>query len=362
MEWKFPMSPRVSVIVPMYNVECYLDQCVRSLFAQTLKDIEIILVDDGSPDNCGQMAENYAKKDKRVKVVHRANGGLGPARNSGMEVASGEYIGFVDSDDWVEPQMYAELVAAADRTNADVCFSGIQLTVNGVKGDRTPNPFAGRLLIGQDEIFEMRRSFYGGIPDKNLWEPVPLSVWTAVYRREFIERHDIRFRAIRSEDKFFNTAVCRAASRVTAIGETRYNYRKDGQASITHTFSKNTVPSYLELFKELNNMASEEPEQYRDECILRTKRCVVDYSRVVSWVIAGSSRAYVDKRAAMRQLMDDSVVRKSLRGFPCHKLPIHQAILALLTRMRAVDVLLLTAGLLDRLRRLRNTPKPAAAA
>ena len=92
-------EPKVSVVIPMYNVEKYLDTCVQSVRKQTLQDIEIILVDDGSPDRCGEMAEEYAKQDSRVKVVHRKNGGLGPARNSGMEIATGEYIGFVDSDD-----------------------------------------------------------------------------------------------------------------------------------------------------------------------------------------------------------------------------------------------------------------------
>ena len=122
-------EPKVSVVIPMYNVEKYLDTCVQSVRKQTLQDIEIILVDDGSPDRCGDMAEEYAKQDSRVKVVHRKNGGLGPARNSGMEVATGEYIGFVDSDDWIEPQMFEELYAAATQRNADICFSGMQCMV-----------------------------------------------------------------------------------------------------------------------------------------------------------------------------------------------------------------------------------------
>ena len=95
------MKPKVSIIVPVYNVEKYLDRCMESLLNQTLKDIEIILVDDGSPDNCPQICDEYAKKDSRVKVVHKVNAGLGYARNSGLDVASGEYVAFVDSDDYV---------------------------------------------------------------------------------------------------------------------------------------------------------------------------------------------------------------------------------------------------------------------
>lgn len=95
-------NPKVSIIVPIYNVEKYLDRCMASLLNQTLEDIEIIMVDDGSPDRCPKMCDEYAKKDSRVKVVHKKNGGLGYARNSGLDVATGEYVAFVDSDDYVD--------------------------------------------------------------------------------------------------------------------------------------------------------------------------------------------------------------------------------------------------------------------
>ena len=93
------MSPKVSIIVPVYNVEKYLKRCVDSLVGQTLKDIEIILVDDGSPDGCPKMCDDFVATDSRIKVVHKPNGGLGSARNAGLEVAKGEYVAFVDSDD-----------------------------------------------------------------------------------------------------------------------------------------------------------------------------------------------------------------------------------------------------------------------
>ena len=92
---------KVSIVVPIYNVEKYLKQCVESIINQTLKDIEIILVYDCSPDNCPQMCDDYARRDNRIKVLHKKNGGLSSARNAGIEVATGDYIGFVDSDDYI---------------------------------------------------------------------------------------------------------------------------------------------------------------------------------------------------------------------------------------------------------------------
>ena len=96
----------ISVIVPVYDVEKYLDRCVESIVNQTYQNLEIILVDDGSPDNCPAMCDNWAEKDSRIKVIHKKNGGLSDARNAGMEIVTGEFIGFVDSDDWIEPEMY----------------------------------------------------------------------------------------------------------------------------------------------------------------------------------------------------------------------------------------------------------------
>ena len=116
----------ISIIVPIFNVEKYLDRCMDSLLNQTLKDIEIIMVDDGSPDNCPKMCEEYAKKDNRVKVVHKKNGGLGYARNSGLDVAMGEYVAFVDSDDYVDSSMYETLWNEACASSADAVFCGFK--------------------------------------------------------------------------------------------------------------------------------------------------------------------------------------------------------------------------------------------
>lgn len=118
------MLPKVSVVVPIYNVEKYLKQCVDSLLNQTLKDIEIILVDDGAKDGSGKIVDEYKNKFTNVKVIHQANGGLGPARNTGIENATGEYIAFVDGDDWVQSNMYEKLYATAQKSNSDIVVSG----------------------------------------------------------------------------------------------------------------------------------------------------------------------------------------------------------------------------------------------
>lgn len=112
--------PQISVIVPVYKVEPYLRRCVDSILTQTLPDFELILVDDGSPDNCGKICDEYAELDNRVVVIHQENGGLSAARNAGLDIARGKYIGFVDSDDYIHPQMYEVLLDILQHYQADV--------------------------------------------------------------------------------------------------------------------------------------------------------------------------------------------------------------------------------------------------
>ncbi len=115
----------ISIIVPFYNVEKYASKCIKSVINQTYKNIEIILIDDGSPDNCGKICDEYAKKDKRIKVIHKKNGGLSDARNTGLKIAKGKYIGFVDSDDYIANDMYEYLYKLIKDNNADISMCSV---------------------------------------------------------------------------------------------------------------------------------------------------------------------------------------------------------------------------------------------
>ena len=126
-------QPKISVIVPVYKTEGLLDRCVESIVGQTYKNLEIILVDDGSPDNCPAICDEWAEKDSRIRVIHKENGGLCSARNAGMDIAAGDYWGFVDSDDCIEPDMYQLLVENAASTQADISRCGILLTRRALK-------------------------------------------------------------------------------------------------------------------------------------------------------------------------------------------------------------------------------------
>lgn len=136
---------KLSIIVPVYKVEKYLDRCVQSILGQTFEDFELILVDDGSPDSCGKMCEDWAGKDSRIKVIHKKNGGLSDARNAGLDIAQGEYIGFVDSDDYIKPDMYEILVSNLEDCPADIQYVGMLMFM---QTEKRMNPYAKTALCG----------------------------------------------------------------------------------------------------------------------------------------------------------------------------------------------------------------------
>lgn len=132
------MEETISVIVPIYRVEKYLAQCIESIVNQTYKNLEIILVDDGSDDHCGKICDLYAERDSRIKVIHKTNGGADDARKAGIQAATGTYVGYVDGDDWIEPAMYETLIKIAKDYNVDVVESGVIDTYENVYEYRTP--------------------------------------------------------------------------------------------------------------------------------------------------------------------------------------------------------------------------------
>lgn len=166
-------APLISVVVPVYKVEAYLDRCVQSIVDQTLTNLEIILVDDGSPDSCPAMCDAWAAKDSRIKVIHKENGGLSDARNAGLAVAEGTYISFVDSDDWVEPQFLEVLLRAALENDCQIAECDYAVT----SGDSPKRAEAGEtLLYTAEAAMELH------LRDR-LFRQV---VWNKLYRREVI--------------------------------------------------------------------------------------------------------------------------------------------------------------------------------
>ena len=173
-------QPLISVIVPIYKVEEYLDRCVESLVNQTYKNLEIILVDDGSPDNCPKMCDDWAKKDSRIKVVHKKNGGLSDARNAGFEVATGDIISFIDSDDWIEPEMFETMLSQMEKDDSDIVSCGVNWVEENGSVIRT-------VTVSEDSVRDTHTAMQELINDNR----VKQHVWNKLYKYDMIK--DIPF-------------------------------------------------------------------------------------------------------------------------------------------------------------------------
>ena len=247
------MSPKVSIIVPIYNVEQYLDRCVQSLLHQTLHDIEIILVDDGSPDRCPQMCDEYARQDARIKVVHKKNEGLGYARNSGLEVATGEYVTFCDSDDFVDLEAYEYVLNVIQSRNLEICwFQPRRVDTKGgivLDGTRTPEEY----FNGKDEIRKLQLDIIGHNPQDKYSKPRGFSSCMALFRRETVISSGIRFpseREVASEDLIFVVKLLPYVNSVGILSNIFYNYTIN-PCSISQNFSEEKYDRLINMLTEI---------------------------------------------------------------------------------------------------------------
>ena len=230
------IQPKVSIIVPVYNVEKYLKRCVRSLKKQTLEDIEIILVDDSSTDASLEICKEMAAEDSRIKVIHKLNEGAGFARNAALDVATGEYIGFVDSDDFVEPDMYETLYQKAEEYSSDLVMSGV-LFVDGntfsEKGKCVRKVYFDKdtHFETDEELKELRMGIIGALPDNEDDSKYGMSIWKNLFRHEVIKKNKLAFvseREMLSEDALFMVDFISCIKKATGISEAFYNYCRNG--------------------------------------------------------------------------------------------------------------------------------------
>lgn len=244
--------PCISVIVPVYNVAPYLARCVDSLITQTWKNLEILLVDDGSQDDSGRICDAYAGKDPRIRVIHKENGGLSSARNAGLEAAAGEYIGFVDSDDWLEPDAYAGMMNRMEQLDAQLVCAG-RYDVDEATGEKTiglcptrEECITGEALAGR--IF--------------LWDHCDSSACDKLYRRELFQ--GIRYPEGRvCEDVATTYRIALKAQRAVLCDRPVYNYfhrsgsisKGAGITEKTFHYSQNTAEIYPYIQKNYPKIA-----------------------------------------------------------------------------------------------------------
>ena len=220
---------KITVIVPVYNVENYLEEAINSVISQTYKNLEILIIDDGSTDNSSQICDKYAKKDIRIKVFHQTNKGLSGARNTGLKNATGKYIMFLDSDDKFEPQACETMYKFIERTKADYAIGNyINIDEDGSKWE---NPIFKKDTYKEFtlSIKDYEKSFY----------IMNSAVWNKIFRKSFLDSLNITFvERLPAEDAIFTTTCFIKSKKVCYIPEVIYQYRQRYSNSISNSCSK----------------------------------------------------------------------------------------------------------------------------
>lgn len=243
------MMPKVSIIVPIYRVEAYLRECIDSVLCQTFSDFELILVDDGSPDCCGEICEEYARQDSRIRVIHKPNGGLSDARNAGLDIACGQYIYFLDSDDTIVQELLETVLPYMEQGCDLVSFSLQSFYDDGTRLE----PWKRKAGYHSLKSLEERKQFLHRTLFSN---DIGWEAWSRIFSREIIERHHIRFadnRRIFAEDMCFSLCYCAHASQIQCLDVCLYNYRQRRDSIMGQQTGKNTIPKILELADAVEN-------------------------------------------------------------------------------------------------------------
>lgn len=224
MTRKNEARPKVSIVVPIYNVEKYLPMCLDSILAQTLKEIEVICIDDGSPDNCGRIIDDYAKRDKRIIPIHQQNYGYSRAVNRGIDMARGEYIGIIESDDWIELDMYEKLYKSAKKYKTDVTKGEFYIYNSTVDGNKQNSLYKSPGGVDLDNAPK-------GAFKAHEWPEIiafHASIWSSIYRADYIKDKKIPETAGASyqDFPFMLNALCNASS-ISVVKQPFVHWRND---------------------------------------------------------------------------------------------------------------------------------------
>ena len=234
-------SPVISIIVPVYKVEQYLDKCVRSITGQTYRNLDIILVDDGSPDSCGEMCDRFAEEDSRIRVIHKQNGGLSSARNAGMKIAKGAYFAFVDSDDWIEPDMYEVMMKTALEKDAEMVSVGHYIDYTD-RSDISSNPDL--TAYDEDILTEFIKCSFGGC-----------LAWNKLYRSEYF--NNVTFPEGQNYEDFATIyKVTFNMHCAVSVAAPKYHYLQRSNSIVRMRSLKNVRDfwnSHNDWFNDLNN-------------------------------------------------------------------------------------------------------------
>lgn len=279
----------VSVIIPAYNIEDYIGRCLDSIISQTYKNLEIIVVDDGSRDYTGEILDNYAKKDRRIKVIHKENGGVSSARNKGIEAAEGDYIGFIDGDDLIEPEMYKTLVDLLEEENVDIAHCGYQMV------------FPDRIDYYHNTGKKKIQTTEEGLKDLLSGEMIEPGLVNKLYKKELIKNCRLNETVKINEDLLMNYQLFKLSQKSVYYDITPYSYMIRSSSA---TGANSLITKREDSLRVLN--------QIKDDCINNNLLSII-YKRYIYLLMAICRDGLKDKSYMKYQKKQRKQLKKELK-------------------------------------------------
>lgn len=311
------MNPKVSIIVPVYNVEDYLHQCIVSIIYQTYQNIEIILVNDGSTDNSGKICDSFVEQDNRIKVVHKQNGGLSDARNCGTNHATGDYIIYLDGDDWMDSETCMSAIEAVLNNSADIVFWGHKKEHSDGKNKEIPLFAANIKFSGNYKNWLHRRLI--GLIGNELSYPTKTdafsSAWGKLYRRDLISINKITFidtKVIGSEDVLFNIEVFYRAKEIVYLNALFNHYRQDNPNAITKNHNSTLFPRFLNLFKHIEEFIQSNNLDQEYYTALNNRIALSIINSSLSITSKRNTDGILEKIRAIKKILENDLYRSAI--------------------------------------------------
>ncbi|MGN0600664.1 MAG: glycosyltransferase family 2 protein [Oscillospiraceae bacterium] len=336
---------KISIIVPIYNVEKYLEKSLNSFVNQTMEDIEIIIVDDGSPDESYKIYERFAENDPRIKIIKKKNGGVSAARNTGLENATGEFVMFADSDDWMELNCCESMYAEQQRTNADMVLADVIVETNG---HPEINHIFKEEFVKDDPKFFMDYQkacigySYNPMPSGKWKTPGLGSPWNKLFRRSLIESEKLRFDPYVNgiyDDNLFTLHYLMHIKKISYIQVPVYTFRIVSE-SITQAYKPNTLETNLKIFERINDfMAETGNKDYFEEAFYVYVIRRLSKSLNVYFFSAKNPTPINERLAELKNTLNSEPYKTAIRKVDINRLLNNHKVVCLLSRIGSPNLL-----------------------
>lgn len=350
------VQPKISIIVPIYLSEPFLHQCIGSLVSQTLKEIEIILVNDGSPDNSIKICEYYSYKDQRVRILNKQNGGAADALNTGTCAAGGDYLMFLDADDWIESETCEVALKTAESYDADIVIWSY-FNEYPRKTSKAVTEYENVKVFEGEELTNLRRRMIGLVGNE-LRNPIRTDSinagWAKLYRRTLFAENTnywVNSDIIGSSDVFFNIQIFSKSLRAVYINKHFNHYRRSNPNSLTANYNNTLLQKYLRLFEYIENFISMNNLGSEFKHALKNRIALSTINNILSICSPRNSSSNFKKIKTIKEVLNNSTYNKSLIQLETKYLPFKWNLFFFLAKTRFAFGVYVLGLFMDRFRR-----------